>query len=92
MSHTKSILIGNSQLSKTGYESCLLYYMVTSIEQKVFSFKHDLNIGQSIHRLYITNLSPATMNEGKFMLQALLTHIRLTKRCVICRLVLIISD
>ena len=41
----KSMLIGNNQLSKTGYESCLLYYTVTSIEQKVFTFKHGLNIG-----------------------------------------------
>ena len=31
----KSMPIGNSQLSKTGYESCLLYYTVTSIEEKV---------------------------------------------------------
>ena len=32
-----------SQLSKTGYKPCLLYYTVTSIEQKVFTFKHSLN-------------------------------------------------
>ena len=37
--------IGNSQLSKTSYESCLLYYTVTSIELKVFTFHHGLNIG-----------------------------------------------
>ena len=43
----KSMPIENSQLSKTGYESCLLYYMVTSIEEKVFTFKHGLNIGWS---------------------------------------------
>ena len=30
----RSMPIGNSQLSKTGYESCLLYYTVPSIEQK----------------------------------------------------------
>ena len=41
----KSMPIGNSQLSKTGYESCLLHYTVTSIEEKVFTFKHGLNIG-----------------------------------------------
>ena len=41
----KSMPIGNSQLSKTGYESYLLHYMVTSIEEKVFTFKHGLNIG-----------------------------------------------
>ena len=29
---------------KTGYKSYLLYYTVTSIEQKVFTFKHGLNI------------------------------------------------
>ena len=45
MSDKKSIPIGNSQLSKTGYESCLLYCTVRSIEQKVFTFKHGLNIG-----------------------------------------------
>ena len=49
----KSMPIGNSQLSKTGYESCLIYYTVLSIEQKVFTFKHGLNIGQSIYRLLI---------------------------------------
>ena len=53
---TKSMPIGNSQLSKIGYESCLLYYMVTSIEQKVFTFKHGLNIGRSIYRLLIIRL------------------------------------
>ena len=42
---TKSMPIGNSQLSKTGYVSCLLYYTVTSIKQKVFTFKHGLNVG-----------------------------------------------
>ena len=47
---TKSMPIRNDQLSKTGYESCLLYYMVTSIEQKVFTFKHGLNIGRSIYQ------------------------------------------
>ena len=50
MRDTKSMPIGNGRLSKTGYESCLLYYMVTSIEQKVFTFKHGLNIGRSIYR------------------------------------------
>ena len=40
----KSMTIGNSQLSKTGNESCLLHYTVTSIEEKVFTFKHGLNI------------------------------------------------
>ena len=39
---TKSKPIGNSQLSKTGYESCLLYYTVISIQQKVFTFNHGL--------------------------------------------------
>ena len=53
MCDTKSMPIGNSQLSKTDYESCLLYYMVTSIEQKIFTLKHGLNIGQSIYRLKI---------------------------------------
>ena len=37
--------IGNSQLSKTGYESYLLHYTVTSIEEKVVTFKHGLNAG-----------------------------------------------
>ena len=41
----KSMPIGNSQLSKTGYESYLLHYTITSIEEKVFTFKHGLNIG-----------------------------------------------
>ena len=41
----KSMTIGNSQLSKTGYDSCLLHYTVTGIEEKVFTFKHGLNIG-----------------------------------------------
>ena len=50
MRNTKYMPIGNGQLSKTGYESCLLYYMVTSIEQKVFTFKHGLNIGRSVYR------------------------------------------
>ena len=50
MRDTKSMPIGNGQLSKTGYESCLLYYVVTSIEQKVFTFKHGLNIGPGIYR------------------------------------------
>ena len=52
----KSMAIGYSQLSKTGYESYLLYYTVTSIEQKVFAFKHGLNIGWSIYRLLIIRL------------------------------------
>ena len=54
----KSMPIGNSQLSKTEYESCLklLYYMVKSIEQKVFTFKHGLNIGQSTNRLLLIHL------------------------------------
>ena len=51
MRNTKSMPIENGQLSKTGYESCLLYYMVTSIEQKVFTFKHGVNIGRSICQL-----------------------------------------
>ena len=50
MRNTKSMPIGNGQLSKTSYESCLLYYMVTSIAQKVFTFKHGLNIGRSIYQ------------------------------------------
>ena len=50
MRDTKSMPFGNGQLSKTGYKSCLLYYMVTSIEQKVFTFKHGLNIGRSIYQ------------------------------------------
>ena len=58
----KSKPIGNSQLSKTGYESGLLYYTVTSIEEKVFTFNHGLK---------------GTMNKRKFVLQALLTRIRL---------------
>ena len=53
---TTSMLIGNSQLSKTGYKSCLLYYTVTSIELKVFTFQHGLNIGQNIYRLLIIRL------------------------------------
>ena len=53
---TKSKPTGNSQLSKTGYESCLLYYTVTSIEQKVFTFNHGLNVGQSIYRLLMFRL------------------------------------
>ena len=41
--------IGNTQLSKTVYKSCLklLYYMIKSVKQKIFTFKHGLNIGQS---------------------------------------------
>ena len=53
MCDTKSMPIGSSQLSETGYKSCLLYYMVTNIAQKVFTFKHGLNIGQSIYRFNI---------------------------------------
>ena len=91
----ESMPIGNGQLSKTGYESCLLYYMVTSIEQKVCTFKHSLNIGRSIPIQAITrainNSSPSTMNKRKFVLQALLTRIRLTMRYVICVLMTIIS-
>ena len=61
---TKSMPIGNSQLSKTGYESsCLLYYTVISIDQKVFTFKHGLNIGQSIYRLLIIHLQVQRINE-----------------------------
>ena len=30
----KSLPLGNSQPAKTGYEFCLLYYMVTSIEKR----------------------------------------------------------
>ena len=41
----ESMPIGNSQLTKIGHESCLLYCTVTSTEQKVFTFKHGLNIG-----------------------------------------------
>ena len=89
MRNTKSMPIGNGQLSKTCYESCLLYYMVTNIEQKVFTFKHGLNIGRSIWA--INNSSPSTMNKRKFVLQALLTRIRLTMRCVICGLMTIVS-
>ena len=51
-----SMLIGNSQVSKTGYKSCLLYYTVTSIELKVFTFHHGLNIGRNIYRLLIIRL------------------------------------
>ena len=60
------------------------------------SFKHCLNIGrskipiQAITRA-INNSSPSTMNKRKFVLQALLTRIRLTMRCVICGLMTIIS-
>ena len=72
---------GNSQLSKTGYKSYLLYYMVKSIEQKIFTFKHGLNIEQSIYKQGINDSSPSTMNERKSVLQVLLTHICLTKRC-----------
>ena len=66
---TKSMPIGNSQLSNTGYESCLLYYMVTRVEQKVFIIKGEV----------YTGTSPSTMNKRKSVLQALLTHIRLAK-------------
>ena len=45
MRDATSMPIGNSQLSKTSYESCLLHYTVTSIELKVFTFHHGLNIG-----------------------------------------------
>ena len=55
----KSMAIRNSQLSKMGYKSCLKlpYYMVKSIEQKVFTFRHSLNTGQS------TNNSLPSTNE-----------------------------
>ena len=58
----ESMPIGNSQLSKTGYESCLLYCTVTSIEQKIFTFKHGLNIGWSIYRLFIIRLQVQWIN------------------------------
>ena len=59
---TKSMPIGNSQLSKTGYESYLLYYTVTSVEQTVFTFKHGLNRGQTIYRLVIIRLQVQWIN------------------------------
>ena len=57
-SNSKSMLIGNSQLSKTHYEFCLklLYYMVKGKEQKVFTFKRGLNIGRSTNRLLTIRL------------------------------------
>ena len=58
----KSMTIGNSQLSKTGNESCLLHCTVTSIEEKVFTFKHGLNIGWSIYRLLIIRLQVQWIN------------------------------
>ena len=51
-----SMPIGNNQLSKTGHESCLLHYTITSIEEKVFTFKQGLIIGSSIYRLLIIRL------------------------------------
>ena len=59
MHDTKSMPIGNSQLSKTGYKSCLLYY---TVKQKVFTFKHGLNIGWSIYRLLIIHLHVQWIN------------------------------
>ena len=50
---TTSMPIGNSQVSETGYEPCLLYFTVTSIELKVFTFQHGLYIGRNIYRLLI---------------------------------------
>ena len=88
---TTSMPIGNSQVSETGYESCLLYFTVTNIELKVFTFQHGLNIGRNILIQAINNSSLSTMIKRKFVLQALLTRIRLTKRCVTCRLTPIIS-
>ena len=57
---------------------------------KVFTYKHGLNIGQDTCS-GISNLSPSTMNKQKSVLQALLTHIRLTNECMICMLTPIIS-
>ena len=57
-----SMPIGNSQLSKTGYESYLLHYTVISIEEKVFTFKHGLNKGWSIYRLLIIRLQVQWIN------------------------------
>ena len=90
MRDTKSMPIGNDQLSKTSYKSCLLYYMVTSIEQKVFTFKHGLNIGRSIYRYSLLIFRLQAQCQQKFVLQALLTSIRLAMRCVICGLMTII--
>ena len=89
--NTKCMLIGNSQLSKQAINPAyFITYMVTSIEQKVFTFKHDLNIGQSII-VHGNNISsPSTVNKWKSVLQVLLTHIRLTKGYVIFRLTSII--
>ena len=70
---TTSMPIGNSQLFEIGYESCLLYFTVTSIELKVFTFQHGLNIGRNILIQAINNSSLSTMNKRKFVLQALLT-------------------
>ena len=58
----KSMPIGNSQFSKTGYESYQLHYTVTSIEEKVVTFKHDLNMGWSIYRLLIIRLQVQWIN------------------------------
>ena len=81
-----------NSLKQLGYESCPLHYTVTSIEEKVFTFKHGLNIGWSIHIQAINNSSPSTMNKRKFVLQELLTRIRFTKRYYVwCRFVPIIS-
>ena len=46
---------------------------------KGITFKHGLNIGWKYIQA-INNSSPSTMNKRKFVLQALLTRIRLTKR------------
>ena len=62
MRDTESIPIGNSQLSETGYEPCLLYYTVTNIEQKLFTIKYGLNIGRSIYRLLIIRLQVQWIN------------------------------
>ena len=56
MHNTKSMPNGNSQLSKSGNISCLLYYIVTSVEQKVFTFKHGLNIERSTYTQGINNI------------------------------------
>ena len=45
-----------SELSKPGNQSCLLYYMVTSIKQKVNTLKHGLNIGHNIYKVLIIRL------------------------------------
>ena len=83
-----AMLIGNGQISKTGYESCqklLFIRMVNSIEQKVFTFKRGLNIGRSTNRLLIQARSQKILLGGSFegnvdlfLLQPLKAAIQLT--------------